>query len=212
MHWGRLWLVRVAMVMLVGAVVVGWIAVGRAADATQRALGQSDQTLAEAEQVATNAAAIADSVTAFANTLASTMLDTSTAMAATKRVSENVRGTVDVLARFSGTVEDLTASLEQAERSLDSVIEDLTSGRKQVIEALPALREAAAALGRVPESLTAGRGELRASIAEIDDQVGLWRTAMVAGALVLALVLWVLQSLVAREVGVRPTSPAGAQP
>ena len=214
MHWGRLWMIRVAMVMLIAAVVVGWIAVGRAAEATQRALGQSDRTLAEAEQVATSAAAIADGVTAFANTLSSTMLDTSTALAATKRVSENVRGTVDVLARFSGKVEDLTASLEQAESSLDSVIADLTSGRGQVIEALPALREAADALGRVPGSLTEGRVELRSSIAAIDDQVGLWRTALVAGGAVLALVLWVLQSLVARDAGgsIMPAAPAPAQP
>lgn len=187
---GRSLLLLVGFGLLTIATIAGWRAIGQLSASTDRALAQTEESLDQARDIADSfddvVARLRDTLVLVGDGLA----DTGTALEATAKVSQNVRSLLD-LASFIGRVEDLAASLEQAETSLAQVRSALNSTAGQITDGLPAIDQAARSLRGVPERIDASLAEVRVARADLRSQRSLWRLVLVcaAGALAVVLVL-----------------------
>jgi len=119
---------------------------------------------------------------------------TSDALVATRQVSSNVRRFLD-LASFINSVDDLSASLRDAEATIATVEVDLDEASGAVDEAAPVLDSTVASLKGIPGQLDESIAEVRSSASRIGEQVWLWRLAMTAGGAALLVVLALIADL-----------------
>jgi hypothetical protein len=194
-----------AVVLILGSVCAGWIAIGRLASATQHGLTRTKESLTAARDVASNAAASATELERLIGVIGEGLGSTGDALVATRHVSESVRGLLDV-ATFINSVDDLTSNLETAEATIAEVEIDLAEASGSIGESQPVLDKAVASLQLVPAELDRSIAEVQASATRIGQQVWLWRLAVAAGGAALLIVL-VLISELRRAVGVRPAQP-----
>ena len=201
-----------SMVLVALSAVAAWIAVGGLANATDRALARMESALVAARDLADTTASSASELQQVVDVVGDGLGKTAEAVAATRDVSKSVRellGLVD----FIGSVESLVTSLEQAEKDLVFVQGSLITASTTLDQAGPALQETVDALAAVPGEIDAAIADSQAARARIDDQVWLWRLAIVAGALAIIGGLWGVRANTRRvdallaAVG-QPASPA----
>ena len=113
---------------------------------------------------------------------------------ATRQVSRNVRKFLDV-ASFVNSVDDLNASLKDAETTIANVEVDLDEASGAIEEAGPALAETVDSLQAIPGQLELSISEIKSSASRIGEQVWLWRLAMIAGAAALLALLGLMADL-----------------
>ncbi|MFZ4720361.1 MAG: hypothetical protein ACOYMR_13110 [Ilumatobacteraceae bacterium] len=182
----------VSMVLTGIAGVVGWIAVGRIANATQQALSRMESALVTAKGLADSTASSASELEQVVAVVGDGLANTSTALAATQQVSANVRkilGLVD----FIGSVDDLNKSLKAAEDSLVFVQGSLNTAASTLEQAGPALHETVVALSAVPDEIDQAIADAALARGKVDDQVWLFRLGIVAAALAVMGLLWAVR-------------------
>ena len=201
-----------SMVLVALSAVAAWIAVGGLANATDRALARMESALVAARDLADTTASSASELQQVVEVVGDGLGKTAEAVAATRDVSKSVRellGLVD----FIGSVESLVTSLEQAEKDLVFVQGSLITASTTLDQAGPALQETVDALAAVPGEIDAAIADSQEARARIDNQVWLWRLAIVAGALAIIGGLWGVRANTRRvdallaAVG-QPASPA----
>jgi hypothetical protein len=197
-------LVCLAIVLIAGSTVAGWIAIGRLASATQLGLARTEQSLASARDLATDTAASASELRRVTGIVGEGLSSTVDAMVATRQVSASVRGLLDVATVFN-RVQDLSSTLTEAETAIARVEIDLAEASGSIEEATPVLDKAIASLQTIPGELDRSIEAVRSSRARVGQQVWLWRLAIVAGAAALLVMLAMITQLYRGVSG-----PAGA--
>ena len=193
MHRSKLW-TGLAALLIVVSVVAGWIAIGHLAAATQRGIARTELALLSARDLASDTADSASELQRIVRLVGDGLGSTSDALVATRQVSSNVRRFLDV-ASFIGSVDDLSASLRDAEATIANVEVDLDEASGAVDEATPVLDSTVASLKGIPGQLDESIAEVRSSASRIGEQVWLWRLAMTAGGAALLLVLALIADL-----------------
>lgn len=183
-----------AGVLIVGSVVAGWIAIGRVASATQRGLNRTEESLASARDLAASTSESATELQRLVGVIGEGLGSTSKALVATRQVSTNVRGFLDI-ASFIGSVENLTDSLKEAEATIAEVEIDLAQASVAIAETTPLLDETISSLQLIPGELDRSIADVRSSTARVGQQVWLWRLAISAGGAALLLVLILIGDL-----------------
>jgi methyl-accepting chemotaxis protein len=193
MHRSKLW-TGLAALLIVVSVVAGWIAIGHLAAATQRGIARTELALASARDLASDTADSASELQRIVGLVGDGLGSTSDALVATRQVSSNVRRFLD-LASFINSVDDLSASLRDAEATITTVEVDLDEASGAVDEAAPVLDSTVASLKGIPGQLDESIAEVRSSASRIGEQVWLWRLAMAAGGAALLVVLALIADL-----------------
>jgi methyl-accepting chemotaxis protein len=193
MHRSKLW-TGLAALLIVVSVVAGWIAIGHLAAATQRGIARTELALASARDLASDTADSASELQRIVGLVGDGLGSTSDALVATRQVSSNVRRFLD-LASFINSVDDLSASLRDAEATIATVEVDLDEASGAVDEAAPVLDSTVASLKGIPGQLDESIAEVRSSASRIGEQVWLWRLAMAAGGAALLVVLALIADL-----------------
>jgi len=193
MHRSKLW-TGLAALLIVVSVVAGWIAIGHLAAATQRGIARTELALVSARALAADTAESASELQRIVRLVGDGLGSTSDALVATRQVSSNVRRFLDV-ASFIGSVDDLSASLRDAEATIANVEVDLDEASGAVDEAAPVLDSTVASLKGIPGQLDESIAEVRSSASRIGEQVWLWRLAMTAGGAALLVVLALIADL-----------------
>jgi methyl-accepting chemotaxis protein len=193
MHRSKLW-TGLAALLIVVSVVAGWIAIGHLAAATQRGIARTELALASARDLAADTADSASELQRIVGLVGDGLGSTSDALVATRQVSSNVRRFLD-LASFINSVDDLSASLRDAEATIATVEVDLDEASGAVDEAAPVLDSTVASLKGIPGQLDESIAEVRSSASRIGEQVWLWRLAMAAGGAALLVVLALIADL-----------------
>jgi len=183
-----------AALLIVVSVVAGWIAIGHLAAATQRGIARTELALASARDLASDTADSASELQRIVGLVGDGLGSTSDALVATRQVSSNVRRFLD-LASFINSVDDLSASLRDAEATIATVEVDLDEASGAVDEAAPVLDSTVASLKGIPGQLDESIAEVRSSASRIGEQVWLWRLAMAAGGAALLVVLALIADL-----------------
>jgi len=183
-----------AALLIVVSVVAGWIAIGHLAAATQRGIARTELALASARDLAADTADSASELQRIVGLVGDGLGSTSDALVATRQVSSNVRRFLD-LASFINSVDDLSASLRDAEATIATVEVDLDEASGAVDEAAPVLDSTVASLKGIPGQLDESIAEVRSSASRIGEQVWLWRLAMAAGGAALLVVLALIADL-----------------
>lgn len=184
----------VAGVLISGSVIVGWIAIGRLAAATQRGMARTEQSLLSARELAADTASSARELRHVVGVVGEGLSSTAEALVATRAVSVSVRGLLDAASIFD-RVEDLTGNLMEAEASIATVEIDLAEAAGSIDEAVPVLEETIDSLQSIPDQLDRSIAEVTSSRARIGQQVWLWRLAIVAGGAALAVMLAMIAQL-----------------
>jgi hypothetical protein len=179
----------VSMILVAVSATAAWVAVGGLANATARALERMESALVAARDLADTTASSASELQNVVAVVGDGLGNTSDALAATQQVSANVRGILG-LVDFIGSVDNLKKSLEDAEQSLVFVQGSLNTAASTLRDADPALQETVDALKTIPDEIDAAIADAAAARAKIDDQVWLWRLAIVAGSLAIIGGLW----------------------
>jgi hypothetical protein len=182
----------VSMVLTGIAGVVGWIAVGRIANATQLALSRMESALVTAKDLADSAASSASELEQVVAVVGDGLANTSTALGATQDVSASVRKILGII-DFIGSVDDLNQSLKKAEESLVFVQGSLNTAATTLDQAGPALHETVVALSAVPDQIDEAIAEAALARAKVDDQVWLFRLGIVAASLAVMGLLWAVR-------------------
>jgi methyl-accepting chemotaxis protein len=204
----------VSMILVAVSGVAAWIAVGAIANGTVTALERMESALLTARDLADTSASSASELEQVVAVVGDGLASTSEALAATQEVSKSVRGVLG-LVDFIGSVDNLKTSLEDAEKSLVFVQGSLNTASSTLEQAGPALHETVVALAAVPDEINAAIEQAAAARAKVNDQVWLWRLAIVAGCLAIVGGLWAVREN-ARRVdslmnAVAPSAPpAGA--
>ena len=193
MHRSKLW-TGLAALLIVVSVVAGWIAIGHLAAATQRGIARTELALASARDLASDTADSASELQRIVGLVGDGLGSTSDALVATRQVSSNVRRFLD-LASFINSVDDLSASLCDAEATIATVEVDLDEASGAVDEAAPVLDSTVASLKGIPGQLDESIAEVRSSASRIGEQVWLWRLAIAAGGAALLVVLALIADL-----------------
>jgi hypothetical protein len=180
--------------LIAASVIAGWIAVGRLAEATQRGLARTEVSLTLARDLATDTVASAGELQRLVSSIGEGLGNTGDALAATRQVSEGVRGLLDIVSIFN-RVENLSKSLNEAEAAIANVEIDLAEASGSVLEAAPALDKAVSSMQSVPGELDLSIAAVESARGRIGEQVWLWRLAIVAGGGALGLILLLLHRL-----------------
>ena len=179
----------VSIILVAVSAAAAWVAVGRIADATQLALLRMESALVAGRDLADTTASSASELEQVVAVVSDGLASTSDAVAATQDVSASVRKILE-LVDFIGRVDDLKQSLQDAEASLVFVQGSLNTAASTLDEAGPALHETVVALSRVPGEIDQAIADAAVARDKLDDQVWLWRLAIVAGALAIIGGLW----------------------
>ncbi len=156
-----------AAVLIVGSVIAGWIAIGRVASATQRGLNRTEESLHVARDLAASTSESATELQRVVGVIGEGLGSTSKALVATRQVSANVRGLLDI-ASFIGSVENLTDSLKDAEATIAEVEIDLAEASGSIEETSPLLDDTVVcAAGCCPSDLERSIAEVRSSAARV---------------------------------------------
>jgi methyl-accepting chemotaxis protein len=180
--------------LIVVSVVAGWIAVGQLASATQRGIARTEVALASARALAADTADSATELQRVIGLVGDGLGSTGDALVATRQVSRNLRRFLDV-ASFVNSVDDLSASLKDAETTIANVEVDLDEASGAIEEAGPALTETVDSLKAIPGQLDLSIAEIKSSASRIGEQVWLWRLAMIAGGAALLVLLGLMADL-----------------
>jgi hypothetical protein len=182
----------VSMILVAVSGVAAWIAVGGIAKSTMQALERMESALSTARDLADTTASSASELEQVVAVVGDGMASTSVALAATQDVSASVRGVLGLVG-FIGSVDNLRQSLEDAEKSLVFVQGSLNTAATTLDQAGPALHETVLALQAVPDEIDAAIEQAAAARAKVNDQVWLWRLAIVAGCLAIIGGLWAVR-------------------
>jgi chromosome segregation ATPase len=186
-------LTRSAMLLVVLASALAWVAVGALGDGSADGLRVTAGALGRAAELADATSASATALQQSLTTLENGMGSSSEAMDHTIEVSKSVRQMLDAVlssgeAVFSAA-DDLHSSLVNAEASLLEVQGGMNETTANLTALEPKLTAAVAVLTKVPDQLRAAQSSLTQSAKRLDRQVVLWRVAVGAGALALVLLV-----------------------
>lgn len=187
------WLIRSAIVLVVLAGTVGWIAMGNIGGASADGLRASDAALGKAVELADTSAALATELQNAVTALSTGMRSSAEAIDHTIALSKTVRGLLDSVSVlgvpvFAGA-DAFGTTLQQVEESLLEVQGGVNETFKNLEAAGPNLATTVTALKAIPNELRTAQNAIRATTDEIDRGVVLWRIALIAGTLALLLLL-----------------------
>jgi hypothetical protein len=194
----HLWVALLGQLLVIAALVIGWIAIGQLATTTERTLQRNEDSLASVGEIANSSGEIVVNLRETLALVGNGLGQTATAVQATRTVSANVRSLLDTIS-FIGRVDDLNTSLQEAEASLDDVRRSLVGTSVQIGQATPSIDAAERALSAVPGEIRASITEIRAARDQINGQRNLWRLALVCAAGALLLMFWEIGRLSRRS-------------
>jgi methyl-accepting chemotaxis protein len=184
----------IAGALILVSVVAAWVAIGRLAAATEQGLARTEESLESARKLAADTAASAKELERVVGVVGEGLASTGEALVATRQVSGNVRGLLDVVS-FVGRVDELSKSLKDAEASIANVEATLAEASASVEEAGPVLDQAVTSLEAIPNQIRDSISDVRASRTRIVQQVWLWRLAIAAAGAALLVILLLLSEL-----------------
>ena len=188
------------MVLSVAAAVVVWLAVGDAVDGSAANHRAAQASLAEGIAIAQAADSLADQMQNSINALVVGTGSASEAALYAIAIAQNVeklrvivadldpQGVDDTLVEIQTGLGEAQASLRENQGGLDETQQGLTATQ-------PAIQSAITALEAIPDQLRSAQADLTDADGAFDDQLGLWRTAIVLLTVTLLLVLFVVDRL-----------------
>jgi hypothetical protein len=188
-------ILAVSVLLVAVSGVAAWIAVGGLARATMRALERTEGGVVTARELTVSAAASAAEAEKLVVVVADGLHNTASALGAAQQISINIRKVLGFL-DFIGSVDDLKNSLKDAEAELAKVQGSLKDGAATLTEAVPVIHQTVVALEAIPAELDKVITDAASARNKVDDQVWLWRLAIVAGCLALMGGLWSIRLLV----------------
>jgi len=195
-----------AALLIVVSVVAVSLKKGQLATATQRGIVRTEAALTTARDLAADTADSATELERVLGLVGDGLSSTADALVATRQVSSNVRGLLRI-ASFVNSVDDLSASLKDAETTIANVEVDLDEASGAIHEAGPGLAETVDSLQAIPGQLDLSIAEIKSSASRIGNQVWLWRLAMIAGGAALLIVLALIADLRRAVIPVEPAQP-----
>jgi uncharacterized protein (UPF0333 family) len=174
------------VIAVVAATIASWIAIGNLGNSADEALAQTQQSVIAARTVAESSVVVANQIDDVLTVTNNGLNSTASALEATSNVSANLRKVIDLLG-FIGSVDELSTSLLRSEEAMISVESDLRRASSSLTDALPKVTAAVAELRAVPRQLEEIEAQVQRSRDQLDQQVTLWRVALLATALVLIL-------------------------
>jgi len=188
------------MVLTLAAAVVAWLAVGDAVDGSAANHRAAAASLAQGIAIAQAADSLADQMQNAVNALVVGTGSASEAMTHVIEISQNVEklrvivegldpdGSNDTLVAIQTGLGEAQASLLETQGGVDETQQGLVATQ-------PAIQSAITALEAIPDQLRSAQADLTGSDGAFDNQLGLWRTAIVLGAITLLLGLFVVDRL-----------------
>jgi uncharacterized protein (UPF0333 family) len=174
------------VIAVVAATIASWIAIGNLGNSADEALAQTQQSVIAARTVAESSVVVANQIDDVLTVTNNGLNSTASALEATSNVSANLRKVIDLLG-FIGSVDELSTSLLRSEEAMISVESDLRRASSSLTDAMPKVTAAVAELRAVPRQLGEIEAQVQRSRDQLDQQVTLWRVALLATALVLIL-------------------------
>lgn len=213
------WFIRSAMLFVVLAAAVGWIAMGNIGGASADGLRSTDAALGHAVELADTSATLAAELQNAVTALSTGMNSSAEAIDHTIELSKTVRGLLDSVSvlgvpGFAGA-DAFSATLQQVEESLLEVQGGVAETFKNLQAAVPNVAKTVTTLQALPDQLRAAQTAIRTTTDDIDRGVVLSRVALILGAVALLLIFVVADRIVrSMSVGARPVGaqPATAQP
>jgi hypothetical protein len=192
--------IRVAMALTVAAAVVAWLAVGDAVEGSAANHRAAAASLTQGIAIAEAANSTADQLQNAVNALAVGAGSASEAMTYAISIAQNVeklRAIIEALdpGGSSDTYVEIATALGEAQASLLENQGGLDETQQGLVATQPAIQTAISALEAIPDQLRSAQADLTASDGAFDNQLGLWRTAVVCGALALLLAFFVVDRL-----------------
>ena len=197
------------MVLSVAAAVVAWLAVGDSVEGSAADHRAAAASLTQGIAIAQAADSIADQLQNSVNGLVVGAGSTSEALTYTIAIAQNaekLRAIVEDLESdaSSDTFVEIATGLREAQASLLENQGGLDETQQALIATQPVIQSAITALEAIPDQLRTAQADLTDSDGAFDNQLGLWRTAIVLMTITLLLAFGVIDRL-ARASGSRAT-------
>jgi len=195
------------MVLSVAAAVVAWLAVGDSVEGSAADHRAAAASLTQGIAIAQAADSIADQLQNSVNGLVVGAGSTSEALTYTIAIAQNaekLRAIVEDLESdaSSDTFVEIATGLREAQASLLENQGGLDETQQALIATQPVIQSAITALEAIPDQLRTAQADLTDSDGAFDNQLGLWRTAIVLITITLLLAFGVIDRL-ARASGSR---------
>jgi len=197
------------MVLSVAAAVVAWLAVGDSVEGSAADHRAATASLTQGIAIAQAADSIADQLQNSVNGLVVGAGSASEALTYTIAIAQNaekLRAIVEDLDSdaASDTFVEIATGLREAQASLLENQGGLDETQQALIATQPVIQSAITALEAIPDQLRTAQADLTDSDGAFDNQLGLWRTAIVLMTITLLLAFGVIDRL-ARASGSRAT-------
>jgi hypothetical protein len=188
------------MVLTVAAAVVAWLAVGDAVDGSAANHRAAAASLAQGIALAQAADSLADQMQNSVNALVVGTGSASEAMSHVIEISQNVEKLRVIVERLdpdgsNDTLVEIQTGLGEAQASLLETQGGVDETQQGLVATQPAIQSAITALEAIPDQLRSAQADLTGSDGAFDNQLGLWRTAIVLGTITLLLALFVVDRL-----------------
>ena len=195
------------MVLSVAAAVVAWLAVGDSVEGSAADHRAATASLTQGIAIAQAADSIADQLQNSVNGLVVGAGSASEALTYTIAIAQNaekLRAIVEDLDSdaASDTFVEIATGLREAQASLLENQGGLDETQQALIATQPVIQSAITALEAIPDQLRTAQADLTDSDGAFDNQLGLWRTAIVLMTITLLLAFGVIDRL-ARASGSR---------
>jgi len=192
--------IRVAMVLTLAAAVVAWLAVGDTVDGSAANHRAAAASLAQGVAIAQAADSMTDQLQNSVNALVVGAGSTSEAMTHIVAIAENVEQLRIIVEGLDPDVSDaklveIQTGIAEAKASLLETQGGLDETQQGLIATQPAIQSAITALEAIPDQLRSAQADLTDSDGAFDNQLGLWRTAIVLLTVTLLLAFGVVDRL-----------------
>ena len=192
--------IRVAMVLTLAAAVVAWLAVGDTVDGSAANHRAAAASLAQGVAIAQAADSMTDQLQNSVNALVVGAGSTSEAMTHIVAIAENVEQLRIIVEGLDPDVSDaklveIQTGIAEAKASLLETQGGLDETQQGLIATQPAIQSAITALEAIPDQLRIAQADLTDSDGAFDNQLGLWRTAIVLLTVTLLLAFGVVDRL-----------------
>lgn len=186
-------LIRVAMVLIIAAAVVAWVAIGDSVEGSEANHQAAAAALAHGIALAEITTSGADQLQHTVDALVVGTGSTGEAMTHTIAISRNVQSLLGIVKGLESTTSnddmfvEIQSGLAEAQASLLETQGGLDETQQSITAAQPIILTAITALEMIPDQLRSAQADLAKSDGTYGDQLGLWRTAVLVGALGLLL-------------------------
>lgn len=188
------------MALVIAAAVVAWMATGDAVDGAEANHDAAGAALTQAIAVAQEANSMANQMQNSVDALVVGTGSTSEALTHTVYLSQNVQALLEIVNDLVDDVSEdayveIHSGLAEARAAILETQGGINESQQQLIGTQPAIQSAISALEPIGDQLRAAQSQLADSDGAYDNQLGLWRAALVLATLALLLVFFAVDRL-----------------